>query len=55
MPGWTIRRGPRGLNPANAGDDFVKYKAALINPFSYVRDYSLPQLGWSGAFDTDNA
>lgn len=41
---------PTGLNPLNLGDDYVKYKAALTNPFSYVRSAVLPALGWSGSF-----
>ena len=36
-----------GLNPANVGDDFVTYRGALANPFSYVRAAALPTLGWS--------
>jgi len=35
-----------GLNPNNAGDDFVTYKEALVNPFSYVRSTTLPPFGW---------
>lgn len=31
-----------GLNPANADDDYVAYRAALNNPFSYVRTASQP-------------
>jgi hypothetical protein len=31
-----------GLNPANAGDDYVTYREALINPFSYVRATGQP-------------
>jgi hypothetical protein len=31
-----------GLNPINAGDDFVTYREALINPFSYVRTTGQP-------------
>jgi hypothetical protein len=31
-----------GLNPANAGDDYVIYREALINPFSYVRTTGQP-------------
>lgn len=31
-------------------DDFVTYKAALVNPFSYVRSASKPLPGWSGSF-----
>ncbi len=31
-----------GLNPDNAGDDFVTYREALINPFSYVRTTGQP-------------
>jgi hypothetical protein len=31
-----------GLNPANAGDDYVTYREALINPFSYVRTTGQP-------------
>lgn len=38
---------PSGLHPSNAGDDFVKYRCALSNPFSYVRSDALPELGWS--------
>ena len=37
-----------GLNPDNPGDDFVTYKQALNNPFSYVRTTALPPPGWSG-------
>jgi hypothetical protein len=40
-----------GLNPANPGDDFVTYKEALANPFSYVRTTSKPDISqghWSG-------
>jgi hypothetical protein len=31
-----------GLNPVNAGDDYVTYREALINPFSYVRSTGQP-------------
>ncbi len=31
-----------GLNPDNAGDDYVTYREALINPFSYVRTTGQP-------------
>lgn len=31
-----------GLNPANAGDDYVIYREALINPFSYIRTTGQP-------------
>lgn len=31
-----------GLNSANAGDDYVIYREALINPFSYVRTTGQP-------------
>lgn len=31
-----------GLNPANAGDSYVTYRDALINPFSYVRATGQP-------------
>lgn len=31
-----------GLNPDNAGDDYVVYREALINPFSYVRTTGQP-------------
>lgn len=31
-----------GLNPLNADDDFVTYRNALANPFSYVRSASMP-------------
>jgi len=31
-----------GLNPVNVDDDFVTYKAALVNPFSYVRAAEMP-------------
>ena len=31
-----------GLNPGNAGDDYVTYREALINPFSYVRTTGQP-------------
>lgn len=37
---------PAGLNPINAGDDFVTYKDTLVNPFSYVRSLALPVFGW---------
>ncbi len=40
-----------GLNPDNAGDDFVTYKDALTNPFSYVRSTSKPDISlghWTG-------
>ena len=39
-----------GLNPDNVDDEFVLYKAALVNPFSYVRSPAAPTIGWSGAF-----
>jgi hypothetical protein len=51
-----------GLNPASPADDFVVYKAALVNPFSYVRSTSKPDIsgghwsggpGNSGTFDKD--
>lgn len=32
-----------GLNPDNLNDDFVTYKAALSNPFSYVRTTTMPE------------
>jgi hypothetical protein len=38
-----------GLNPLNVDDDFVTYRNALINPFSYVRANSLPDEGWTGS------
>lgn len=31
-----------GLNPANVGDDYVTYREALVNPFSYVRTTGQP-------------
>lgn len=31
-----------GLNPANVGDDFVTYRNALVNPFTYVRSTGVP-------------
>lgn len=31
-----------GLNPVNPGDDYVTYREALINPFSYVRTTGQP-------------
>ena len=31
-----------GLNPVNPDDDFVTYRAALVNPFTYVRSESQP-------------
>jgi hypothetical protein len=31
-----------GLNPANVGDDYVTYREALVNPFSYVRATGQP-------------
>jgi len=40
-----------GLNPANTDDDFVTYKEALVNPFSYVRSASKPDMSlgnWTG-------
>jgi len=40
-----------GLNPANPGDDFVTYKDALANPFSYVRTTAKPDISqghWTG-------
>jgi hypothetical protein len=39
-----------GLNPVNADDDYLGYKAALVNPFSYVRATEAPTTGWSGSF-----
>lgn len=33
---------PSGLNPVNGDDDYVTYRAALSNPFSYVRTASIP-------------
>lgn len=33
---------PAGLNPANPGDDYVTYRGALVNPFSYVRTSGQP-------------
>ena len=36
-----------GLNPDNVNDDFVTYKEALTNPFSYVRTDTLPSTGWN--------
>lgn len=36
-----------GLNPLNSGDDWVTYKEALVNPFSYVRSAALPVFGWT--------
>ena len=40
-----------GLNPGiNPNDDFVLYKDALVNPFSYVRTAEQPAAGWSGTF-----
>jgi uncharacterized Zn-binding protein involved in type VI secretion len=41
---------PTGLNPLNATDDFVTYKAALVNPFSYVRSAAKPAAAWTGAW-----
>jgi hypothetical protein len=41
---------PVGLNPINVDDDFVKYRSALINPFSYVRTANIAPAGWSGNF-----
>lgn len=38
-----------GLNPADEDDDFVVYRLALANPFSYVRSAELPAMGWSTA------
>jgi hypothetical protein len=38
-----------GLNPDDPTDDFVTYRDALVNPFSYVRATSLPTPGWSGS------
>ena len=40
-----------GLNPVNADDDFVTYKEALANPFSYVRSTQKPDISgghWTG-------
>jgi hypothetical protein len=40
-----------GLNPTNTDDDFVAYKDALANPFSYVRATGKPDISmgqWSG-------
>jgi hypothetical protein len=40
-----------GLNPVNADDDFVAYREALANPFSYVRTTGKPDISagsWSG-------
>jgi hypothetical protein len=40
-----------GLNPDSPTDDFVHYKEALINPFSYVRSATKPDISgghWSG-------
>jgi hypothetical protein len=40
-----------GLNPANTDDDFVTYKDALANPFSYVRATGKPDISlgsWTG-------
>ena len=40
-----------GLNPLNATDDFVAYKGALANPFSYVRATAKPDISgghWTG-------
>jgi len=40
-----------GLNPINPADDFVTYKDALANPFSYVRTTSKPDISqghWTG-------
>lgn len=31
-----------GLNPINADDDFLTYRAALANPFSYIRTALIP-------------
>lgn len=41
-----------GLNPANAGDDFVTYREALVNPFTYVRTTGQPDTEplFSGTF-----
>jgi len=36
-----------GLNPDNPTDDYVTYRTALINPFSYVRTNTLAGTGWS--------
>jgi hypothetical protein len=43
---------PAGLNPANPNDDFVAYRNALVNPFSYVRTDAVPtnQPLFSGSF-----
>ena len=45
-----VTDGLNPLNPAVTGgtDDFVTYKGALINPFSYVRSQKLPEMGWKG-------
>ena len=40
-----------GLNPTNTDDDFVAYKEALANPFSYVRSTGKPDISmgaWTG-------
>jgi hypothetical protein len=40
-----------GLNPVTVTDDFVTYKEALANPFSYVRTKSKPDISaghWTG-------
>lgn len=41
-----------GLNPANTGDDFVTYREALVNPFTYVRATGQPDTEplFSGSF-----
>lgn len=41
-----------GLNPANPTDDFVKYRTALVNPFTYVRTTGVPNTDplFSGSF-----
>jgi hypothetical protein len=41
-----------GLNPANPTDDFVVYRNALVNPFTYVRTTGVPDTEplFSGAF-----
>lgn len=46
-----------GLNPANPTDDFVIYRNALVNPFSYVRTSTQPdtQPLFSGTYPATGA
>jgi len=46
-----------GLNPANPDDDFVTYRTALVNPFTYVRTSDVPNTEplFSGSYPTTGA